>query len=108
MRDVKNNQPTDERNYSETGFGSDDCQDQAKTFVLINCLDNSADGVIDMIKKIDSATQVQKTDGSYDIVVTLEVDIGDKIRKALHEIRASDTVSHSVILRPSPYMGGLG
>lgn len=81
----------------------------SKVFVLINCIDGQTDATIDKIKKIDSVIEMQKTDGPYDIIVTLEADSNEDLKKTLmQKIRSIDTVGYTLTLRSSLDNGVLG
>lgn len=74
----------------------------SKIFILINCVDGKTDSVFDQIRKIDEVTQVQKTDGAYDLIAILEADSNDDLKKALmHKIRTIDDVKYTLTLRSS-------
>jgi DNA-binding Lrp family transcriptional regulator len=74
---------------------------RSKIFILINCVDGKIDSVLEQIKKIDIVTQVQKTDGAYDLAI-LEADTNDELKKTLmHKIRTIDDVKYTLTLRSS-------
>ncbi|WP_162858639.1 Lrp/AsnC ligand binding domain-containing protein [Candidatus Nitrosotenuis aquarius] len=75
---------------------------RSKIFILINCVDGKIDSVLEQIKKIDIVTQVQKTDGAYDLIAILEADTNDELKKTLmHKIRTIDDVKYTLTLRSS-------
>lgn len=75
---------------------------RSKVFILINCIDKKIDSVFEQIKRIDSVTQIQKTDGAYDMIAVLEADTNDEIKKTLmHKIRTIDDVKYTLTLRSS-------
>lgn len=75
---------------------------RSKIFILINCIDGKTDSVFDQISKIGEVTQVQKTDGAYDLIAILEADSNDDLKKALmHKIRTIDDVKYTLTLRSS-------
>lgn len=74
----------------------------SKIFILINCIEGKVDSVLGEIKKIDSIVNIQKTDGAYDLVVTLEADSNDDLKKTLvRKIRTIDDVKYTLTLRSS-------
>lgn len=75
---------------------------RSKIFILINCIDGKTDYVLEQIRKIDEVTQVQKTDGAYDLIAILEANSNDEIKKTLmHKIRTIDDVKYTLTLRSS-------
>ena len=87
--------------------GKDD--NEAKLFILISCIDGRVDSALDKIKQVHSVTDIQKTDGAYDIIVTLKSDSNEELKKrALHEIRTIDDVKYTLTLRSSQDVGVLG
>jgi hypothetical protein len=75
----------------------------SKLFIFITCIDGQVKSTIDKIKKIGDVTQIQQTEGPYDIVVTLESNSNNDLKKTLmHKIRSIDTVAHTLTLRASP------
>lgn len=75
---------------------------RSKIFILINCIDGKTDSVFEQISKIGEVTQVQKTDGAYDLIAILEADSNDELKKALmHKIRTIDDVKYTLTLRSS-------
>ena len=73
----------------------------SKIFILINCVERKADYVLDKIKKMDSIIHIQKTDGAYDLIVTLETDSNDDLKKTLRKIRTIDDIKYTLTLRSS-------
>lgn len=74
----------------------------SKIFILINCVEGKTDSVLDKIKKVGIVTHVQKTDGAYDAIATLESDSNDDLKKALGDkIRTIDDVKYTLTLRSS-------
>lgn len=72
---------------------------QSKLFILVNCLEGKDDAVFDKIKKMNSVTDVQKTVGVFDLIVTLEVDSIDDLKKTqAHKIRTIDDVKYTMTL----------
>lgn len=79
-----------------------DNSQHSKIFILISCIDGKIDTVFEQIKKIDVVTQVQKTDGAYDLIVMLETSSNDELKKTLmHKIRTIDDVKYTLTLRAS-------
>ncbi|MEM2159815.1 MAG: Lrp/AsnC ligand binding domain-containing protein [Candidatus Nitrosotenuis sp.] len=75
---------------------------RSKIFVLISCIDGKIDSVFEKINKIDSVSHAQKTDGAYDIMVILESDSDDELKKVLtHKIRTINDVKYTLTLRSS-------
>jgi DNA-binding Lrp family transcriptional regulator len=75
---------------------------QSKLFILVNCLEGKDDVVFDKIKKMNSVTDVQKTVGVFDLIVTLEVDSIDGLKKTqTHKIRTIDDVKYTMTLSTS-------
>lgn len=74
----------------------------SKIFILISCIDGKTDSVFEQVKKIDAVSQVQKTDGAYDLIVVLETSSNDELKKTLmHKIRTIDDVKYTLTLRSS-------
>lgn len=74
----------------------------SKLFVLVSCMDGRVDSALNKIKQIDSVTEVQKTDGAYDIIVVLEADSNDELKKnAIQKLRTIDDVKYTLTLRSS-------
>lgn len=74
----------------------------SKLFVLVSCMDGRVDSALNKIKQIDSVTEVQKTDGAYDIIVVLEAGSNDELKKnAIHKLRTIDDVKYTLTLRSS-------
>ncbi|MEM4391981.1 MAG: Lrp/AsnC ligand binding domain-containing protein [Candidatus Nitrosotenuis sp.] len=72
----------------------------SKLFVLVSCIEGKVDSTLDKIKQIDSVTSIHKTDGAYDIIVTLEADSNDELKKKiLQKIRTIDDVKYTLTLR---------
>ena len=71
----------------------------SKLFVLINCVSGKIGSTIDKIKKIKSVTDIQQTDGQYDLIVTLESKSVDELKKTLmYQIRTIDTIGCTLTL----------
>lgn len=74
----------------------------SKIFVLITCVDGQVDHTISQIKKINHVKQIHRTDGPYDILVTLESDSNEDLKNVLtHHIRTISTVGYTLTLRSS-------
>lgn len=74
----------------------------SKLFVLISCIEGKVDSALNKIKQIQSVLDVQKTDGAYDMIVTLESDSVDDLKKTtLQKIRTIDDVKYTLTLRSS-------
>lgn len=75
---------------------------KSKVFILISCVDGKVDSAFEKISKIDLVSQVQKTDGAYDLIVTLESDSNEELKKILMQrIRTIDDVKYTLTLRSS-------
>lgn len=75
---------------------------KSKIFILISCVEGTIDMVLDKIRKIDSVVNIQKTDGAYDLIVTLEADSNEELKKTLmHKIRSISDVKYTLTLRSS-------
>jgi len=75
---------------------------QTKLFILVNCLEGKDDFVFDKIKKMDSVIDVQKTVGVFDLIVTLEADSLDGLKKIqANKIRTIDDVKYTMTLSTS-------
>ena len=80
--------------------GKDD--NNAKLFILISCIDGRVDSALDKIKQVHSVTDIQKTDGAYDIIVVLEAGSNDELKKnAIQKLRTIDDVKYTLTLRSS-------
>ena len=78
---------------------SNDKNKPSKIFILVNCDNGKDDSAFDKIKKIDSVIDVQKTVGVFDLIVTLEVDSINDLKKTLvHKIRTLDDVKYTMTL----------
>jgi len=110
MFKITNNELVFEKDHTKISFTINTKEENltSKIFILINCFDAGIDNTLDKIKKIDSVVQVQRIDGQYDIIVALEADTNDEIKKAAYQIRTIDTIKHTLILRSSLDMGVLG
>ncbi|HSA98769.1 MAG TPA: Lrp/AsnC ligand binding domain-containing protein [Candidatus Nitrosotenuis sp.] len=83
--------------------------EESKIFILIRCIDGKVDSALNRIKQIDSVTDMHKTDGAYDIIVTLKSDSNDELKKtALQKIRTINDVKYTLTLRSSQDDGVLG
>jgi DNA-binding Lrp family transcriptional regulator len=75
---------------------------RVKIFILISCVDGKIDSAFEKISKINSFSQIQKTDGAYDLIITLEADSNEELKRTLmHEIRSIDDVKYTLTLRSS-------
>lgn len=75
---------------------------QSKLFILVNCMEGKEDAVFDKIKKMNSVIDVQKTIGVFDLIVTLEVDSTDDLKKTqIHKIKTIDNVKYTMTLSTS-------
>lgn len=83
--------------------------DQSKLFVLITCFEGKTKEAVEEIRKINSVTDVRETDGQYDIIVTLESDSNEELKKALvHQLRKIKAIRGTLTLRSSDDLGLLG
>ena len=74
----------------------------SKLFILVNCLEGKDDSVFDKIKKMESVIDVQKTVGVFDLIVTLEVDSIDDLKKTqADKIRTIGDVKYTMTLSTS-------
>jgi len=75
---------------------------QTKLFILVNCLEGKDDFVFDKIKKMDSVIDVQKTVGVFDLIVTLEANSLDGLKKIqANKIITIDDVKYTMTLSTS-------
>lgn len=71
----------------------------SKIFILVNCLEGKDDSVFEKIKKMDSVIDVQKTVGVFDLIVTLEADSIDDLKKTeAQKIRTINDVKYTMTL----------
>ena len=68
-----------------------------KAYVLINCDLGSEKSVISSLKTVDNVTEVHGTLGLYDIVVKVESDSEEKIRKTITNVIRKMPKIHSTI-----------
>lgn len=81
--------------------------EKSKMFVLISCVDGKTDFTLDKIRQFDSVTSIQKTNGAYDIIITLESDLNEELKKnTLQKIRTINDVKYTLTLRSSRDMEG--
>lgn len=81
----------------------------SKVFVLITCFEKKIKHTIRQLKKIEAVTEISKTDGSYDLIVTLEAKTNEDLKKILtHQLRKIETIRSTLTLRLSTDMGVLG
>lgn len=72
---------------------------RSKLFILVNCLEGKDDSVFNKIKKMDSVIDVQKTVGVFDLIVTLEADSIEDLKKIqAYKIRTIDDVKYTMTL----------
>lgn len=78
---------------------NNDKKKSSKLFILVNCMEGKDDSVFDQIKKMDSVIAVQKTVGVFDLIVTLEADSIDDLKKTqAHKIRTIEDVKYTMTL----------
>ncbi|MCI4432183.1 MAG: Lrp/AsnC family transcriptional regulator [Nitrosopumilus sp.] len=68
-----------------------------KAYVLINCDLGSEQFVISSLKAVDSVTEVHGTLGLYDVIVKIESDSEEKIRKTITDIIRKMPRIHSTV-----------
>lgn len=85
----------------------DESQSQ-KLFVLINCLDDKVGTTINELKHIDQLTEIKRIDGPYDVIITVESNSNEELKKILNKIRQIKTIRHTLTLRSSNDDGVLG
>lgn len=91
------------------GIAKSDDVHAAKAFVLITCFEEKVDETINELKKIGTVSSMERTEGPYDIIVTLESKSNEDLKKTLtHNIRRIKTVRHTLTLRSSTDGGVLG
>jgi DNA-binding Lrp family transcriptional regulator len=69
----------------------------AKVYVLINCDLGSEKIVISSLKAVDGVTEVHGTLGLYDVIVKIESDSEEKIRKTVTDIIRKMPRIHSTV-----------
>jgi DNA-binding Lrp family transcriptional regulator len=69
----------------------------AKVYVLINCDLGSEKIVISLLKAVDGVTEVHGTLGLYDVIVKIESDSEEKIRKTVTDIIRKMPRIHSTV-----------
>ncbi|MEM4253687.1 MAG: Lrp/AsnC ligand binding domain-containing protein [Candidatus Nitrosotenuis sp.] len=83
--------------------------EQSKLFVLITCFEGKTKEAVEEIRKISTVTDIKETDGQYDILVTLESDSNEELKKALvHKLRKIKAIRGTLTLRSSDDLGLLG
>ena len=84
-------------------------QDVSSTaFVLINCFDGKIGPTIQELEKISEVTEVQQTNGPYDIVATLRSESTTDLKNALtQQLKEIKTVRSTLTLRSSENLGML-
>ena len=70
----------------------------SKAFVLLNCDNRSQDMIIDELLTFNGVSSAHKTQGVYDIIVTLESSSRDELRNTIVKIRRIDAVRSSMTL----------
>lgn len=70
----------------------------SKAFVLLNCDIRSQDMIIDELLTFNGVSSAHKTQGVYDIIVTLESSSRDELRSTIVKIRRIDAVRSSMTL----------
>jgi hypothetical protein len=70
----------------------------SKAFVLLNCDIGSEDTVIDELLTFNGVSSAHKTQGVYDMIVTLELSSQQELRNTIVKIRRIDAVHSSLTL----------
>lgn len=70
----------------------------SKAFVLLNCDIGSLDTIIDELLTVNGVSYAHKTQGVYDIIVTLESSSQEELRNSIVKIRRIDAVHSSMTL----------
>jgi len=70
----------------------------SKAFVLLNCDIRSQDMITDELLTFTGVSGAYKTQGVYDIIVTLESGSRDELRSTIVKIRRIDAVRSSMTL----------
>lgn len=85
-----------------------DREASSKIFVLTNCVEGKIEITIDLLRQINAITEISRTDGSYDLIVTLEAKSNDDLKLALAQLRKIETIKRTLALRSSDDLGVLG
>lgn len=79
--------------------------DDNPSFVLLSCIDEYIESVIDELLSIPVVTDVKKVEGMYDMVVTIRSDSGEEIKQAItNKIRLIKGVRTSLVLFGTDYL----
>lgn len=67
-------------------------------FVLLNCRLDSTKAVLDEIRRIVEVTEANIISGTYDMIVKVEADSVEEVKRAVMNIRRIEGVSSSLTL----------